>query len=213
MVEMDYSVITGLQNNIKRIFDICASFIAIIVSSPIMLTIFLLIMRDGGAPLFSHNRVGRGGVIFPCLKFRSMALNADEVLRNFLANNQNAALEWQETQKLQNDPRISSLGKFLRKTSLDELPQLFNVLKGDMSLVGPRPIVADEVAHYRNKIFDYQKVRPGITGLWQVSGRSNLSYEQRVNLDSWYVKNWSIWHDFAILLKTIPAVLRRDGAY
>jgi len=197
----------------KRIFDIFVSFIAIIVILPITLPIFLLIIRDGGAPLFSHNRIGRGGVVFPCLKFRTMVLNADEVLREFLANNPKSALEWQETQKLQNDPRITGLGKFLRKTSLDELPQLFNVLKGDMSLVGPRPIVASEVAHYRHKISDYQMVRPGITGLWQVSGRNNLSYEQRVNLDSWYVQNWSIWHDFAILLKTIPAVLRRDGAY
>jgi undecaprenyl-phosphate galactose phosphotransferase len=197
----------------KRIFDICVSFIAIIVILPITLPIFLLIMRDGGAPLFYHNRIGRGGVVFPCLKFRTMVLNSEEVLQEFLANNPKAALEWQETQKLQDDPRITSLGKILRKTSLDELPQLFNVLKGDMSLVGPRPIIAAEIVHYNHKISDYQMVRPGITGLWQVSGRSNISYEQRVNLDSWYVQNWSIWHDFTILLKTIPAVLRRDGAY
>lgn len=162
---------------------------------------------------FGHNRLGRNGKIFPCLKFRSMVMGGDKILQEYLENNPEAAEEWKATQKLVNDPRVTRIGKFLRSTSIDELPQLINVLRGDMSLVGPRPIVRDEIAHYSHDIDYYYRVRPGVTGLWQVSGRSDTTYAQRVQLDSWYVRNWSFWHDIVIILKTFPAVLKGSGAY
>lgn len=197
----------------KRFFDVSVSFTALVVLSPLMLIIAALVKMDGGAALFGHNRIGKNGTTFPCWKFRSMITNSAEVLKKHLAENPEAETEWKATQKLKNDPRVTKIGKFLRATSLDELPQLINVLKGDMSLVGPRPIVKDEVAHYDKEIFYYNRVRPGVTGLWQVSGRSDVSYAERVQMDSWYVRNWSLWHDIAILFKTIPAVLKRSGAY
>lgn len=208
-----YSLIQKLPIITKRIFDIFIAFVAIIVAFPVILLICFLVMADGGKPFFAHQRIGKWGKKFYCLKFRTMVANSDYVLHDFFQNNPEAVLEWQTTQKLKKDPRITSVGKLLRKYSLDELPQLFNVLKGDMSLVGPRPIVYSETINYRHKIFDYYMVRPGITGLWQISGRNNLSYKKRVQLDSWYVKNWSIWQDLVILFKTIPAVLRCDGSY
>lgn len=198
---------------VKRIFDIIVSGFALLALSPLMLVIAAMIRLDGGSSLFGHKRLGRGGKIFPCLKFRTMVMNSDEVLREHLKKNPEAAEEWKATQKLQNDPRVTRLGKFLRSTSLDELPQLINVLKGDMSLVGPRPIVRNEIGHYNNDIIHYYRVRPGITGLWQVSGRNDVSYAQRVQMDSWYVRNWSFWHDIAIVCKTFPAVFKRSGAY
>ena len=141
-----------------------------------------------------------------------MVVNSADVLRDLLARDIAAAKEWEDTQKLTDDPRVTSIGKFLRATSLDELPQLLNILRLEMSLVGPRPIVEQEVIRYDDDIAYYDKVRPGLTGLWQVSGRSDTSYKQRVQLDCWYVRNWSLWHDTAILLKTVPAVLKRQGA-
>lgn len=197
----------------KRVFDISVSSVALIALSPVMLLIAGLIRLDGGSSLFGHKRLGRNGRTFPCLKFRTMVMGADEILKEHLKNNPEAAEEWNATQKLQNDPRVTRLGKFLRSTSLDELPQLINVLKGDMSLVGPRPIVRNEIEHYNNDIIHYYRVRPGITGLWQVSGRNDVSYAERVQMDSWYVRNWSLWHDIAIICKTFPAVLKRSGAY
>lgn len=198
---------------VKRVFDIIVSGFALLVLSPLMLMIAVIIRLDGGSSLFGHKRLGRGGKTFPCLKFRTMVMNGDEILKDYLKNNPESAEEWKATQKLQKDPRVTRLGKFLRSTSLDELPQLINVLKGDMSLVGPRPIVRNEIEHYNNDIIHYYRVRPGITGLWQVSGRNDVSYAQRVQMDSWYVRNWSLWHDIAILFKTFPAVFKRSGAY
>jgi undecaprenyl-phosphate galactose phosphotransferase len=142
-----------------------------------------------------------------------MVTNSAEALQHVLATDREAAAEWAATQKLRHDPRVTRVGRLLRKTSLDELPQLFNVLRLDMSLVGPRPIVTKEVDRYGDDIAFYYETRPGITGLWQVSGRNTTSYSHRVQLDTWYVKNWTIWHDVAILAKTIPAVLQRRGAY
>ncbi|MBY0406141.1 MAG: sugar transferase, partial [Rickettsiales bacterium] len=144
---------------------------------------------------------------------RSMVANSAEVLEQYLAANPEAREEWDADQKLKNDPRITAVGAFLRKTSLDELPQLINVLRGEMSLVGPRPIVTAEVDKYDYDIAHYYRVSPGITGLWQVSGRNDVSYAQRVQMDSWYVRNWSLWHDIAILCKTVPALLQSRGAY
>jgi lipopolysaccharide/colanic/teichoic acid biosynthesis glycosyltransferase len=141
-----------------------------------------------------------------------MDVNGDRILADLLANDSAAAAEWAATQKLRNDPRITPIGRFLRNTSLDELPQLLNVLRGEMSLVGPRPVVQSELTFYGDSTEYYMQARPGLTGLWQVSGRSDTSYDQRVRLDVWYVRNWTLWHDLAILMKTIPVVLFRRGA-
>lgn len=142
-----------------------------------------------------------------------MVVNSSEVLRNLLETDEQARQEWNETFKLKNDPRITSIGHFLRRTSLDELPQLFNVLKGEMSLVGPRPIIYEELSRYNEEVDYYLLSKPGMTGLWQVSGRSDVDYGTRVYLDAWYVKNWSMWNDIVILLKTVSVVLRKEGAY
>jgi lipopolysaccharide/colanic/teichoic acid biosynthesis glycosyltransferase len=151
--------------------------------------------------------------VFKCLKFRSMIHNSQAVLERHLAESEQARAEWAADHKLKNDPRVTRFGAFLRSSSLDELPQLINVLKGEMSLVGPRPIVQGEVPKYDRDIAHYYRVSPGITGLWQVSGRNDVTYDQRVQMDSWYVRNWSLWHDIAIMCKTIPALLKRSGAY
>ncbi len=196
----------------KVVFDVVAAVIMLIVLTPVLLAISLLVALDGGPVLYAHTRIGAGGRKFHCLKFRSMAQDSDAVLRHLLQTDPAAAAEWAEKQKLRNDPRITWIGRLLRSTSLDELPQLFNVLRLEMSLVGPRPIVAAEVPRYRDAIAYYYEARPGLTGLWQISGRSDTGYAQRVALDTWYVKNWSMWHDVAILAKTVPAVLKRRGA-
>ena len=163
--------------------------------------------------MFAHPRIGRNGRPFNCLKFRSMVVNAKEVLVELLASNEDARREWNRDFKLRNDPRITPLGHFLRKSNLDELPQLFNVLKGDMSLVGPRPIVHEEVDRYGDKFAYYKATRPGMTGLWQTSGRNDLSYAERVDLDVRYVRNWSLWQDIVALLRTFPLFVKRNGVY
>jgi Undecaprenyl-phosphate galactose phosphotransferase WbaP len=196
----------------KIVFDLIVAVLLLTMLAPVLLTIAALVKLDGGPVLYAHRRIGVGGREFGCLKFRSMVANADAVLHELLARDKQAAAEWAETQKLRRDPRITWIGRTLRATSLDELPQLFNVLRLEMSLVGPRPIVRAEVARYSDDITYYHEARPGLTGLWQVSGRSDTGYAQRVRLDTWYVKNWTIWHDLAILAKTVPAVLKRRGA-
>lgn len=198
---------------IKRVFDIAGSLAIIAILSPILLYISRKVKKDGGPAIYGHERIGKGGKPFKCLKFRSMVINSKEVLEHLLDNDPEAKKEWEATFKLKNDPRITKIGKFLRRTSLDELPQLFNVLKGEMSLVGPRPIITAELERYNDEVDYYLLSKPGMTGLWQVSGRSNVDYETRVYLDAWYVKNWSMWNDIAILFKTIAVVLRKDGAY
>lgn len=198
---------------LKRSMDVLASFCGLLVLSPLFLVLMLLITRDGGPPFYGQKRVGKNGKEFKCWKFRSMIHNADKVLQDLLDKDPQARKEWERDFKLKNDPRITALGHFIRKTSIDELPQLWNVLKGDMSLVGPRPIVEKEKEYYRDAITDYMSVRPGITGLWQVSGRNDTTYEERVRLDSWYVYHWSFWNDIVILLKTVHVVIARSGAY
>ncbi|HFP3109893.1 undecaprenyl-phosphate galactose phosphotransferase WbaP [Escherichia coli] len=198
---------------IKRIFDIIGSISIIILLSPILIYISRKVKEDGGPAIYGHERIGKGGKPFKCLKFRSMVINSKEVLEELLLKDVNARKEWEETFKLKNDPRVTKIGAFLRRTSLDELPQLFNVLKGEMSLVGPRPIITAELERYNEEVDYYLLSKPGMTGLWQVSGRSDVDYETRVYLDAWYVKNWSMWNDIAILFKTIGVVLRKDGAY
>jgi undecaprenyl-phosphate galactose phosphotransferase len=202
-----------LPRIIKRSFDIVISAAALIIFSPVMATIMFMIKADGGPAVFGHKRVGQHGKIFKCLKLRSMVMNGDEVLQRHFAENPAALAEWQEEWKLRDDPRVTKFGQFLRKTSIDELPQLFNVLKGDMSLVGPRPIIVAECANYNTDITLYYMVRPGITGLWQISGRNDVSYRERVEMDSRYVRNWSFWHDIAIMLKTFGVLMKRTGAY
>jgi undecaprenyl-phosphate galactose phosphotransferase len=207
----------GLSNPISRAIkscmDILVALLALIATAPLLLVISVTNLLDGGPILFRQQRVGAGGRPFYCLKFRTMVVDADTVLQAALAESPELAAEWAARRKLANDPRITRFGRFLRKTSLDELPQLINVLRRDMSLVGPRPIVENEIAFYGEHIAQYYATRPGLTGLWQVSGRSNTSYARRVQLDVWYVNNWTIWHDIAVLLKTIPAVFGREGAF
>jgi Undecaprenyl-phosphate galactose phosphotransferase WbaP len=197
----------------KVVFDCVAASLGILFLAPVILLIAIAVKLDGGPVFFGHLRVGAGGRPFRCLKFRSMVVDSDGVLRRLLASDPAIAKEWAETQKLKHDPRITTVGRFLRATSLDELPQLFNVLRLQMSLVGPRPIVQAEVVRYGDDIAYYYETRPGLTGLWQVSGRASTSYDYRVHLDTWYVKNWTIWHDVTILAKTLPAVIARRGAF
>lgn len=198
---------------IKRFFDLTVASVMVIALSPVFITLATLIRKSGGSAIYGHTRVGMKGQPFKCLKFRSMRMDADKVLADLLAADPDARAEWEKDFKLKNDPRVTPVGDFLRRTSLDELPQLFNVLKGEMSLVGPRPVVSAEIERYGESAAYYMQVRPGITGLWQVSGRNDTTYAERVSLDSWYVKNWSLWYDIAILFKTVDVVIRRKGAY
>ena len=201
------------SRTLKRLFDIIASIAIIILLSPVLLYICRQVKKDGGPAIYGHERIGKDGKPFKCLKFRSMVTNSKDVLNELLQNDPEAKREWDTTFKLKNDPRITKIGAVLRRTSLDELPQLFNVLKGEMSLVGPRPIITAELERYNEEVDYYLLSKPGMTGLWQVSGRSDVDYETRVYLDAWYVKNWSMWNDIAILFKTVGVVLKKDGAY
>ncbi len=197
----------------KRVFDAFVAFTALILLAPLLLALAGAIkLTTGGDVIYRHRRVGFGGKYFSCLKFRTMVLNGDAVLRRHLETNPAAADEWRRTRKLADDPRITALGYVLRKTSLDELPQLINVLRGEMSWVGPRPIVAEELHFYGDNAVEYFKARPGITGLWQISGRSLATYDERVNYDLRYVRDWSFAKDLVILIRTIPAVLNTGQA-
>jgi exopolysaccharide production protein ExoY len=196
----------------KRLMDLGVSVIAVLLLVPILLLIALLIrVLTGGPVVFAHTRVGREGKTFRCYKFRTMCADGDHCLQQYLNENPEALREWRATRKLKNDPRVTWFGHVLRKSSLDELPQLINVIRGDMSIVGPRPIVAAELPEYGSYLADYLRARPGLTGLWQVSGRNGLSYEQRIALDRYYVRRWSIALDLGILLKTLPTVLRHEN--
>jgi exopolysaccharide production protein ExoY len=198
----------------KRIFDVAAALAALIALSPLFIGIAALIWLTDGRPIFiRHMRVGHRGKPFPCFKFRTMIVNAQEALAAHLAASPDALAEWQQTQKLRDDPRITRLGAVLRQTSVDELPQLFNILRGHMSFVGPRPIVEAEVEKYGPAIDDYLAARPGLTGLWQISGRSDTTYETRIRFDSDYVRSWSMVRDVAIIVKTVPAVIWAKGTY
>jgi Undecaprenyl-phosphate galactose phosphotransferase WbaP len=202
-----------VAQTVKSAIDILAAVALLILSSPIFLLAAIFNLFSDGPLFFAHQRLGLGGKMFPCLKFRTMVVDGDRVLQEALARDPALKAEWDATQKLRHDPRVTPFGRFLRKTSLDELPQLINVIRRQMSLVGPRPIVQSEVRFYGDDIAHYFNTRPGVTGLWQVSGRSNTTYARRVQLDVWYVNNWSVWLDIAVLLKTLPAVLARTGAH
>ncbi|MDP9567979.1 undecaprenyl-phosphate galactose phosphotransferase WbaP [Kosakonia radicincitans] len=198
---------------IKRFFDIVCTLGILAISSPLFIYLWYTVSRDGGPAIYAHTRIGRRGKEFNCYKFRSMVMNSQEVLDDLLTKDPLARSEWEKDFKLKDDPRITRIGRFIRKTSLDELPQLFNVLKGEMSLVGPRPVIQEELERYSDDVEYYLMVKPGMTGLWQVSGRNDVDYATRVYFDSWYVKNWSLWNDIVILFKTINVVLLRKGAY
>ena len=198
---------------IKRAIDITGSAVTLFFIAPLLLLIALVIrLHDGGSVFYGHRRLGLAGAEFTCWKFRTMVPDAHQVLTDHLAANPEAEKEWLETQKLTDDPRVTGIGAFLRKTSLDEIPQLWNVLIGEMSLIGPRPIVRSELDRYGKDRRYYLLVRPGISGLWQVSGRSNTTYERRIAFDREYAIKWSFKRDLEIILKTLPAVLKADGA-
>lgn len=207
------SVPLSLEYALKRALDIVGSLLLAVVFSPLIVVILLSMARSGASPIFRHKRVGLNGEIFECLKFRTMVPHAEQVLRELLRNNPDLREEWSRSHKLSNDPRVTRLGRFLRSTSLDELPQLWNVMRGEMSLVGPRPVTREELLRYGRNMVLYMMVKPGITGLWQVSGRSETEYRRRVAIDVCYVRNQSFLLDLWILLKTTAVVLGRRGAY
>jgi exopolysaccharide production protein ExoY len=207
--DRDLAAAALLYTRINQLGALCL----LVLFGPLMLAVAAAIrLEDHGSVSFSHWRVGQNGRLFRCFKFRSMVERADEVLGALLERDPAAREEWLRDRKLRNDPRISRVGRFLRATSLDELPQLFNVLRGEMHLVGPRPVVVQEIPRYGEHKRLYLSVKPGMTGLWQVSGRNNLSYEQRVALDARYVQTRSAWLDLRILLLTVRVLITRDGA-
>jgi undecaprenyl-phosphate galactose phosphotransferase len=199
---------------VKRIIDIIGAIVGIIILIPLTVIIKLVnvLNKDYGPIFYSHERIGKNGKHFKMYKFRSMCMNSQEILEKLLAEDEEARKEWNDTMKLRNDPRITKIGKFLRKTSLDEFPQFINVLKGEMSLVGPRAIIDDEVAKFGVHMDTVFSVKPGITGNWAVNGRSDTSYEERVELERYYAENISLWFDIEILIKTVISVLKKEGA-
>lgn len=200
---------------IKRFFDICFSLSVLLVSMPLFILIALLIRcTSKGNAIYYQTRIGRGGVPFRCYKFRTMYADADIRLQEILNGDQNKRREWNETHKLKDDPRITPIGAFLRRTSIDELPQFWNVLKGDLSVVGPRPVVKEEIdRHYKHKADKIFSIRPGVTGIWQISGRSDTSYTTRIALDEKYLDTRSFWLDLKLIALTIPSMISRRGAY
>jgi Undecaprenyl-phosphate galactose phosphotransferase WbaP len=213
-LEMRRNLLVWQSRAIKRAMDFVITLLGGILLLPLMLIIVLaLAMERQKSIFFGHKRIGLRGGSFTAWKFRTMFFKADDILEKALEADPHLKAEWDAKQKLRNDPRLTGVGKILRRFSLDELPQLWNILKGEMSLVGPRPIVEDEILRYQDAIDLYKRVRPGLTGLWQVSGRSDLSYEERVRLDVYYVRNWSVWLDLVILYRTFLAVVSGRGAY
>jgi Undecaprenyl-phosphate galactose phosphotransferase WbaP len=203
----------SLRSLAKRAIDVAGALLLGLVFSPLILAIVLFMRRDGGPVIYRHRRIGRDGRPFDCLKFRTMVPNADQVLRNLLEHDPELKAEWARDHKLRHDPRVTPIGAFLRRTSLDELPQIWNVLRGEMSLVGPRPVVREELMRYGRNVWAYFAAKPGLTGLWQVNGRNDTSYRRRVVLDTYYVRNQSFLLDLYILLKTTRVVVGGSGAY
>jgi exopolysaccharide production protein ExoY len=198
----------------KRIADIFLAISGVVLLAPLLIICFVAtVIASPGPALFRHKRVGFNGKHFNCFKFRTMVADAPERLRGLLESDPSAAAEWATNRKLKHDPRVTAIGAILRKSSLDELPQLFNVLKGDMSIVGPRPVTDEELERYETSVGAYLACRPGITGLWQVSGRSSTTYDKRVACDTFYARNWSMALDAKIVIVTIPSLLVSDCAY
>jgi lipopolysaccharide/colanic/teichoic acid biosynthesis glycosyltransferase len=204
---------SGGDYSLKRAFDVVSASLVLLLIAPLLIAIAIAIrLQDGEKAIYSQTRYGLNGRAFQCLKLRSMVPNAAEKLQAVLDSDPEAKREWELTQKLTNDPRVTKLGKFIRATSIDELPQLINIIRGDMSVVGPRPIQFSEFSKYGDDLAHYCSVRPGLTGLWQISGRSNIGYVERVAIDKRYVQTRTFWGDLMIIFKTIPAVLMSDGA-
>lgn len=202
-----------LHSRLKRLMDVVGASTLGFVFLPIIVVVAVFIARAGGPILFKQTRVGRGGRLFKVYKFRSMVPNAEEVLNNLLANDPELRREWAQDQKLKNDPRITRVGNFLRRTSLDELPQLLNILRGEMALVGPRPVIPNEIARYGRASRYYLAAKPGLTGFWQVTGRNDTDYFRRVALDRKYFERGSVWLDIFILWQTVWVVVLKKGAY
>ncbi len=215
MIKVNNNLNSTANRIVKRGFDITTSILLFIFISPVFLFIALLIkITSKGTVIFRQPRIGKDGMEFYAYKFRTMYMDAQERLKNILETDPAAKREWDKNFKIKNDPRVTSIGKFLRKTSLDELPQIFNIMRGEMSAVGPRPVIQEEIEKYYGSYRHYYySVLPGMTGLWQVSGRSDTGYDFRIQTDVWYVQNWSLWLDIIIIFKSIPAVLNRKGAY
>ncbi len=212
-VEIKHNLLDPWAWRTKRLLDLSATVAGGLLISPLLIAIAVLIKLDSPGPVFyGHRRVGVGGNHFRCWKFRTMYTNAEQLLDEFLQDNPDLRAEWEQNFKLRNDPRVTRIGRFLRKSSLDELPQLWNVLRGEMSLVGPRPIVDAEIPKYGTVYEMYKRINPGISGFWQVSGRSDTDYAERVNLDAYYVHNWSVWLDLVILTRTVWSVMLGRGA-
>jgi Undecaprenyl-phosphate galactose phosphotransferase WbaP len=213
-VEIKYNLLDPWARRFKRALDLLGAVLGGLLISPILLAILVLIKLDSPGPAFyGHTRIGVEGKHFRCWKFRTMHVDAERVLEQYFRKNPRSRAEWERSQKLRDDPRITRTGRFLRKTSLDELPQLWNVLRGEMSLTGPRPIVDAEVSKYGTVFELYRRIRPGMSGLWQISGRSSISYTERVAIDSHYVRNWSFWLDLIILARTVKTVVLGSGAF
>ncbi len=207
-----YTEILNASKIIKRVIDIIGSLALLVLFSPLFLVVALMVSLDGGPVFYRHKRIGRDGKPFGCLKFRTMILGAEACLNEYLSYHPEQRREWEQDQKLAFDPRVTAIGNVLRRLSLDELPQLVNVLVGEMSLVGPRPVTEGELKHYGAAASAYLAVRPGLTGPWQVSGRNDVSYATRVAMDEAYVRNFSLWNDIVILLRTPGVVLSKKGA-
>ena len=213
-VEIKYNLLDPWARRFKRALDLLGAVLGGLLISPILLAILVLIKLDSpGSAFYGHTRIGVEGKHFRCWKFRTMHVDAERVLEQYFRKNPRSRAEWERSQKLRDDPRITRTGRFLRKTSLDELPQLWNVLRGEMSLTGPRPIVDAEVSKYGTVFELYRRIRPGMSGLWQISGRSSISYTERVAIDSHYVRNWSFWLDLIILARTVKTVVLGRGAF
>jgi exopolysaccharide production protein ExoY len=203
-----------VQRIVKRALDVAVSLTMLIALLPLVLFVALAIATDSRGPvLFVQRRIGRGGRIFPLLKFRTMVTDGEAVLAAHFESNSEMLIEWEQYRKLRDDPRVTRTGAFLRRYSVDELPQIVNVLRGHMSLVGPRPVTTDELELLGERGPQIVSVRPGLTGLWAVSGRSDISYAERAQLEYRYAQDWNLWLDLKILLRTIPTVLRGRGAY
>jgi exopolysaccharide production protein ExoY len=205
-----------VERSVKRLFDLASIVVILFLFWWAIIAVAIAVRLTTGSPvIFGHKRIGRDGCEFKCYKFRSMVPNADEVLAHLLATDAGAREEWSRDFKLKDDPRITRVGRFIRKTSLDEFPQLWNVLMNDMSIVGPRPVVKKELDQYYVGPFKahYLSVKPGLTGLWQVSGRNDMDYSERVELDLAYVCSWGVWSDFMIVMRTVGVMFRRKGAY
>lgn len=213
-IEAQRNYLRNIDAFAKRTLDLLLGFFLGMLFLPIIFVSIILIKLDSqGSIFYTQERIGKNGHKIKIYKLRSMVQDADHVLQDYLQSSLEAQMEWEKTQKLKNDPRITRVGYLIRKFSIDEMPQIYNVLKGDMSMVGPRPIMFGQEAMYGERFYTYCSVRPGITGLWQVSGRNNTTFEERARFDQYYVRNWSVWLDFYILLRTIWVVIMSDGAY